>query len=357
MKSIVSSGCEVHFDKLCYEALNEFISVKNPSKIIVLVDTNTQEYCLKLFLSQLKTNIHFEVLSIEAGEEYKTIDTCLKLWNELSNLGTDRESLIINLGGGVITDLGGFVACTFKRGIRYINVPTSLLAMVDASVGGKTGVDLGNLKNQIGVIDSGEMVLVDIDYLKTLPENQLKSGYSEMLKHGLIYDRDYWDRLKNHKDLSDINLSNEIHRSVEIKNEIVKEDPYEKGLRKTLNFGHTLGHAVESYFLSLEDGTPLLHGEAIGIGMILESYISSELLNFPKDDLAQITQVFNCLFNNIHIEIDQQQAIIELMKFDKKNSHGNINFVLLEEIGKPKIDCIVKNSVILEAFEYYNKSL
>lgn len=358
MESIATSGCPVHFENKSYNELKQFITDQNPSKIIVLVDNNTQEFCLKPFLDKLDIEQKIEILSVKAGEAHKTIETCIRCWNELTELGADRKSLILNLGGGVITDLGGFVACTYRRGINYINIPTSLLAMVDASIGGKTGVDLGSLKNQIGIIKSGEMVLVDSTYLKTLPENQLKSGFSEMLKHGLIYDKVYWNRLKSFKNFKNLDLIEEIYRSVEIKNEIVEQDPLENGLRKTLNFGHTLGHAVESYFLDSEDdGESLLHGEAIGIGMILESFISSRKFGFPEEDLIEITSVFNGLFDYRSIDLDQQKEILKLMKFDKKNSHGNINFVLLEEIGKPKIDCKVDSSIICEAFDYFNSQL
>src|SRR5690606_8117761 len=224
---------------------------------------------------------------------------------------------------------------------------------VDASVGGKTGVDLGALKNQIGVIISGEMVLIDTQFLDTLPQNHLKSGFAEMLKHGLIYDRNYWDKLTDLSKLTFNDLDALIYESVEIKKAIVTQDPHENGLRKTLNFGHTLGHAIESLFLSHPEKEELLHGEAIAIGMIMECFISSELLGFPENDLEHITKVFNNIFPKIVIESSDYEVIIDLLKYDKKNEHGNINFVLLEEIGKPKVDCLVENDVLIKAFEYY----
>jgi 3-dehydroquinate synthase len=260
---------------------------------------------------------------------------------------------MINLGGGVVTDLGAFVASTFKRGIQYINVPTTLLSMVDASVGGKTGVDLGALKNQIGVIKTGAMVLIDTSYLDTLPANELRSGYAEMLKHGLIQNEDYWNRLRDLSNLTLNNLDELIYESVIIKNNVVTEDPRENGLRKTLNYGHTIGHAIESLFLEKANKTTLLHGEAIAIGMILATYISNKQLGFPEQKLSDVKVTMIDLFGKVEFDKNDYQDIINLLKFDKKNSHGNINFVLLNDIASPKIDCIVENKLILDAFEYY----
>ena len=354
MNSIQTKTYAVHFNSSCYEQLNAYINDNNFSSLYILVDTNTHNYCLSKFIVQIQTEVPIEIIEIEAGEQHKTIDTCVGVWNALSDLGADRKSLMLNLGGGVVTDLGGFVACTFKRGITYINIPTSLLAMVDASVGGKTGVDLGAIKNQVGVIHSGDMVLVDTSFLDTLPQNHLKSGLAEMLKHGLIYDRKYWNTLANLSQLTLNDLDALIYESIEIKKDIVTQDPLENGVRKHLNFGHTLGHAIESYFLSDDTKNELLHGEAIAIGMILECYISSELLGFSKDDLTQIKTAINSLYPKVSIETSDYSAIIDFLKFDKKNAHGNINFVLLEAIGKPKIDCLVDNELIIKSFEYYN---
>lgn len=353
MNSIQANTYSIHFNTNIYKQLNLHLSEVDYSKIFILVDSNTHQYCLPKLMGNLTTNILIETIEIEAGEQFKTIDTCVGVWNALSELGADRKSLIINLGGGVVTDLGGFVACTFKRGVRYINIPTSLLAMVDASVGGKTGVDLGALKNQIGVINTGEMVLIDTAFLDTLPQNELKSGLAEMLKHGLIYDRTYWNQFTDLSKLTLNDLDALIYESVKIKQTIVTKDPLEIGIRKHLNFGHTLGHAIESYFLSNPNKDHLLHGEAIAIGMVLDCYISAELLQFPKDDLKQITSVINSIYSHVTINTSDYDAIIELLKYDKKNTHGNINFVLLEAIGQPKNDCLVDNTLIVRAFEYY----
>ncbi|MCL4133165.1 UNVERIFIED_CONTAM: hypothetical protein GTU68_013513 [Idotea baltica] len=275
------------------------------------------------------------------------------VWEALSEYNADRKSLLINLGGGVVTDLGGFVASTYMRGITYINIPTSLLAMVDASVGGKTGVDLGALKNQVGVINEGEMVGVDTSFLSTLPQNEMVSGFAEMLKHGLIYDKAYWNTLTHLENLDISDLDQLIYDSVLIKNKVVTEDPKELGLRKILNFGHTLGHAIESYFLENADKTPLLHGEAIAIGMILEAYISTKTCELNKDELDVISEGILKTFAKVDINKQDLAIIINLLKHDKKNSHGIVRFVLLEAIGKPKIDCVVSNELIFEAFDYY----
>ena len=355
MNSIETKTYTVHFNAKAYTELNNYIENYQFSKIFILVDSNTHELCLAKFMAQLETKIAIEVIEIEAGEQHKTIDTCVGVWNALSDLGADRKSLMLNLGGGVVTDLGGFVACTFKRGIKYINIPTSLLAMVDASVGGKTGVDLGALKNQVGVISSGDMVIIDTSYLDTLPQNQMKSGLAEMLKHGLIVDKAYFDKLTDLSKLTLNDLDELIHESVDIKKTIVTKDPLEQNERKHLNFGHTLGHAIESYFLSHPEKEELLHGEAIAIGMILECFISAEILNLPKQDLEYITKALNNIYKPVIIDPSDYDAIIELLKYDKKNEHGNINFVLLDTIGKPKIDCLVDNELIIRSFEYYKQ--
>ena len=352
MNSISTKNAIVHFNPKVYSELNSFIAISQPSKIFVLVDTNTHIHCLPRFLLQMHSGeVTIEVIEIPDGEDHKTLDICISVWESLSKHRADRKSLLINLGGGVVTDLGGFVASTYMRGIDYVNIPTSLLAMVDASVGGKTGVDLGVLKNQIGVISEGRLVLVDTSYLATLPLNHMVSGFAEMLKHGLIYDKSYWHKLTKLKGLDASSLDELIYESVVIKNSVVSQDIYEQGLRKTLNFGHTLGHAIESYYLKRD--IPLLHGEAIAIGMILESYLSSELCGLPTDELKSISSEILKTFKKTDFSGTDYEEIIALMAHDKKNSHGIIKFVLLEAIGKPKLNCEASNAVILEAFKYY----
>lgn len=355
MQSIHTKNAVVHFNSQIYTELNRYIKEQNPSKIFILVDTNTHDLCLPKFMANLNSgDIETEVMEMPDGEEHKTIDICTGVWEAMSQYNADRKSLLINLGGGVVTDLGGFVASTYMRGITYINVPTSLLAMVDASVGGKTGIDLGVLKNQVGIISEGKMVLIDVSFLETLPQNQMVSGFAEMLKHGLIADKAYWYTLTHLEDLDISELDKLIYDSVIIKNNIVMQDPTENGLRKTLNFGHTLGHAIESYFLDNDEKITLLHGEAIAIGMILEAYISSRTNGLPENELLEITEGILKTFSKNNIDETDYNFIIDLMKHDKKNSHGIIKFVLLKTIGKAKIDCEVPNSIILDAFNYYN---
>ncbi|MDU8886157.1 3-dehydroquinate synthase [Yeosuana sp. MJ-SS3] len=354
MNSITANDCVIHFNESSYQALNEHLKTSNYSKVFIIVDENTHKYCLPSFLENIEGLNDTEIIEIESGETNKTIETCVGIWNTLSDLEADRKSLIINLGGGVITDLGGFVASTFKRGIKFINVPTSLLSMVDASVGGKTGVDLGHLKNQIGVIINPEMVMINTEFLKTLPNIQLKSGMAEMLKHGLIKSKAYWEKFSDLSNLTYKDLDELIYESILIKKDIVDQDPYEKKLRKTLNFGHTLGHAIESYFLSNPSKKELLHGEAIAIGMILETHISTSLLGFSEDLCQSIKALMIKTYGKEQIDAKDFEPIVQLLKYDKKNEHGNINFVLLEKIGKPKIDCTVDEELIYNAFKFYN---
>lgn len=353
MKEIIKNKGSVYCNSNNWGSLNNKIKEINPSKIFTLVDTNTKRDCLPLFLKKNSFNESVEVLEIPDGEINKNINTCSLLWNKLSENGADRNSLIINLGGGVVTDLGGFVASTFKRGVVFINIPTTLLSMVDASVGGKNGVDLGLLKNQIGIINNPEMVLIDTTFLKTLPENQIISGYAEMLKHGLIHSREYWDKVKSFDILKIDELEDLIWESVLIKNDVITKDPFEKNLRKKLNYGHTLGHAIESYSLDQNKFPDLLHGEAIAIGMILTAYISFKQLDFPEQTLSDISHHIIKKFNKSLFNKEDINAVIELLKFDKKNYNGKVLFVLLNDIGNHKLNCEVSNSLIFEAFEYY----
>ena len=353
--TIFSNDSRVIFNDQAYLELNNLLADHRYSKLFLLVDQNTHQHCLSSFLGKLDKEHEFEIIEIPAGEAHKQIETCSQVWAAISELGGDRKSLLINLGGGVVTDLGGFVAATYMRGIEFINIPTSLLAMVDASVGGKTGVDLGPLKNQVGVFTEPLMVLVDVEYLKTLPPNELRSGLAEMLKHGLICDKNYWEQLSEMDKLDPSALQDLIYRSVEIKNQVIKQDPKESGLRKILNFGHTLGHAIESYFLEQPDKTTLLHGEAIAIGMIMESYLSVHLTGLSQEKLEQIKDVFSNYYPSQEISSEELESIIELMRFDKKNNNGKVNFALLKDIAKPIWDINAGNELIHRALEYYKK--
>lgn len=353
MQSIQANNYPVHFNETGYEKLNQHLKENKYSNLFIIVDSNTNEYCLSKFLPLLETDLTIEIIEFEAGEINKNIETCIEIWNVLTELGADRKTLIINIGGGVVTDLGGFVASTFKRGVDFIHIPTTLLSMVDASVGGKNGVDLGNLKNQIGVINTPKMVLIDTQYLETVPQNEMRSGLAEMLKHGLIFDKAYWESFLDLKSIDFDDLDGLIHRSVEIKNVIVMQDPTEKNIRKSLNFGHTLGHAIESYFLENKNKTTLLHGEAIAAGMILESYISLHKNLITSEEYNQIKSTLKSIYDDIIFEKDDIEPILELLIHDKKNEYGMIQFALIEGIGKIKINQSVENELILNAFEDY----
>jgi len=354
MKSIASVNNYIHFGETAYQSLNSYLKESQPSKVFILVDSHTKDLCLPRFLQLLVTDITIEVIEIDPGEKEKNITTCNGIWETLSELDADRKSLLINLGGGVVTDLGGFVASTFKRGIAYINIPTSLLGMVDAAVGGKTGVDLGKLKNQIGVISNAEMVLIDTSFLSTLSASEMRSGLAEMLKHGLIYNLTYWKKMSDLSQLTLEDLDALIYESILIKNNIVTQDLNEDGIRKTLNFGHTLGHAIESYFLEHKE-KPLLHGEAVAVGMILAAYLSNQLKDLGDLPTQEIKEVILKTFAKVEFQKKDLAPIIELMKYDKKNSHGNINFVLLSKIGEPIIDCQVPNDLIEKSFQFYSE--
>lgn len=355
MTPIQTDNYTIFFNEESFVYLQNLLQPEAYSKIFVLVDENTNEYCLPYFLANLPTEIEIEIIEIEAGEEHKNMYTCMDLWHTFIDLEADRKSILLNLGGGVITDIGGFVASTFKRGIEFINIPTTLLAMVDASIGGKNGVDLGNLKNQIGVINEPKSVIILSKFLETLPSNQMRSGLAEMLKHGLIYDKSYWNTLKNLNDLNTEDLDVLIKQSIDIKIEIVSQDLNENGIRKALNFGHTLGHAIESYFLEFEENKKLLHGEAIAIGMILESHLSFQLNLISKEDFAEIKYIITDVFEKIQFEETDVPNILKLLVFDKKNEFGNVKFTLLNKIGESKINQTVDESLILLAFEDYLK--
>lgn len=351
MKPIQAIDYTIEFGTEGYQTLHKLIEKKDYSKIFILVDENTFEHCYPRFIAKLEVSMPIEVIEIDAGEDYKTIDTCIGVWNAITELGGDRKGVLITLGGGVITDLGGFVASCFKRGIDFINIPTTLLAMVDASVGGKTGVDLGVLKNQIGVFANPQLVIIDQNYLKTLNKRDFTSGLAEVIKYALTFDMELLKELKN---ISSDNLESVIGKSIQIKNKVVIEDPKEEHLRKVLNFGHTIGHAIESYYLDAEDKDSLTHGEAIAIGMICETYLSQIVFDISDEMVAQIKSDILSIFKKVTIQAEDFEAIISLLKHDKKNNKGKVNFVLLQGFESFAIDCQVTTSQIMDSFEFYN---
>lgn len=353
MHSILAQNYSIHFNEKGYAELNQFLIENKYSSVFIITDTNSNEYCLPIFLGNLAADLRIEIIEFENGESNKNIETCIQIWEALTELGADRKSIILNLGGGVVTDLGGFIASTFKRGIDFIHIPTTLLAMVDASIGGKNGIDLGSLKNQIGVINAPKMVLIDSVYLATLQSSEMRSGLAEILKHGLIYDKKYWQHFQDLSELDDSDFDSIIYESIKIKNEIVAQDPIENGIRKALNFGHTLGHAIESYFLESENKVTLLHGEAIAIGMILESCISWKKNLITAAEYLEIKNTIKNIFGEIVFDKNDLNPILNLLIHDKKNEHGNIQFVLLDGIGKTIINQVIENELIEKAFEDY----
>lgn len=351
MTSINNDAYSIHFQEVIYKKLNTHVAVQKPSVIFVLVDENTMQHCYPNFMARLETTARIEVIEIEAGELHKNIETCAGVWSALVELGCDRNSLMINLGGGVVTDLGGFVASTIKRGIPFIHVPTSLLAMVDAAIGGKNGVDLGALKNQIGVINTPLMTLIDSSFLNTLSHRELVNGSIEMFKHGLIADRTYWEAIKANTNYTSETFAQLIYKSVLIKNDIATSDPFEKGARKALNYGHTIGHAIESYCMEHDNQPDLLHGEAVAAGILIESYLSTQLCGLPQDAYENIKTWYKNLGLQLHFNKTDVTAMLELMKYDKKNVNGEIRFVLLARIGQFKTDVTAPESLVRLGFE------
>lgn len=348
---IQSSSYSIHFQSDGYKKLNELISKNAYSSVFILVDSNSFEKCYVRFIPKLETNVRIEIIEIDPGEEFKNLDTCYGVWKALTELGADRKSLLIALGGGVITDLGGFVAGTYKRGIDFVNIPTTLLSMVDAAVGGKTGVDLGVLKNQIGIFLNPKLIVVDLVYLETLDKREIKSGLAEVIKYALTFDISLLEDIKNVNDYIDSEI---IEKSIQIKNSIVIKDPFEKNLRKVLNFGHTIGHAVESYFLENNKKEALKHGEAIAVGMICESYLSCKICGLPENKLTTVKNYISSIFKKVTILDSDLEFIFEYLKHDKKNTAGEINFVLLNDFEKFELDCKVSTDLIKESIYFYN---
>lgn len=355
MNSIRSTGYSVHFGDKAYQSLNQYMNKEYCSKIFVLVDNNTREHCWPILKNQMESNHAMEALEIRAGEKFKNLETCQQIWEQLSVLGADRKSVIINLGGGVITDMGGFVASCFKRGIRFINIPTTLLSMVDASVGAKTGIDLGVLKNQIGLFSNPEMVLIDPEYLKTVSDREMRSGLAEIIKYGYTFDKSLWEEIRTFDSVDLTRIVPLVHKSVEIKNQVVLDDLHESGLRKTLNFGHTAGHAIESYFLDKDFKNDLTHGEAIAAGMVIELYYSSKVCDLPLHWAEELKDFVRKFYGEIDINAEDCDSIMDLMVFDKKNVSGVINFVLLEAMENCKIDQQISSELIREGLLYFSE--
>ena len=330
------------------ESLPAFFRQKAYSKIIVLTDTNTKKFCYPM-LKDLLPKHHLIV--VKSGENHKNLATCEQIWAEMTKNELDRHALMINLGGGVIGDMGGFCAATYKRGIDFIQIPTTLLSQVDASVGGKLGIDFQGFKNHLGVFNIPKDVLIDPIFLKTLSYRELRSGFAEIIKHCLIADGEKWFEIRQ-KDLAEQNLSDLIAHSVAIKKKVVEQDPTEQGLRKILNFGHTLGHAIETYFLE-NPKKRLLHGEAIAAGMICEAFIAHQRKMIDSKTLSEIEEFIFSVYGKAPIQATDIQAITTHTLQDKKNKGKQIRFSLIDGIGSCAYDIVVSKNEMKKALEYY----
>jgi 3-dehydroquinate synthase len=325
-------------------------------KLFILTDRHTHALCMPLFnhLPALEEAVE---ITIESGDDHKTLEALSRVWMQLSLHGATRHSLLLNLGGGMVTDLGGFAAASFKRGINYINIPTTLLSMVDAAVGGKTGINFNGLKNEIGLFAPAATVLIEAGFLRSLDAENLLSGYAEMLKHGLIKDIAHWRELLTF-DINQVDfraLQRWIGASVAIKQEIVEQDPFEHGLRKALNFGHTVGHAFES--LALAQNRPMLHGYAVAWGIVCELYLSHVITGFPLDKMRQTIQFIQENYGAFPFDCHQYDQLHDLMLHDKKNRSGIVNFTLLKEIGQPCLNQTATKELINETFDFYRECM
>lgn len=324
-------------------------------KIFILTDQTTHDMCLPKLQNFLCLK-GAQSIVIKAGDTNKTLDSLAEVWTALSQGGATRHSLMINLGGGMVTDLGGFAASTFKRGIDFINIPTTLLAMVDASVGGKTGINFGGLKNEIGVFSDSKFVIINTQFLDTLDHDNICSGYAEMLKHGLISDNKHWAELVSFNlaqpDLAQ--LQRMVAESIKVKERIVTEDPHEHGIRKALNLGHTVGHALESF--AMKHGRPVLHGYAVAYGMVCELYLSARKTDFPTDKMHQTVRFILDHYGRLPYTCDDYPELLELMRHDKKNTSGIINFTLLGGIGDIRINQTATKEEIEEALDFLREA-
>lgn len=325
----------------------------NPNFIIVLCDTNTKKLCFPILENIISQN-NFKVFEIEASENSKNIDQVVDLWKQMSFIEANRNSLLVNIGGGTVSDTGGFVASTYHRGIPYINVPTTLLAMVDAAIGGKTGINFSGFKNQIGTFYLPEGLFIYPDFLQTLPIKHLRAGYAEMIKHALLSDKSYYQNFVVKQFPEQILNYNDIAKSAMIKQAIVENDMYEKGQRKKLNFGHTIAHAMEAFNFRGSLAPELTHGEAVAIGIVAELYLSEVLCNFPKSVVKEICSIIKNNFEYYNFKEENIDDVVRLMHSDKKNtSIGEINFSLLKDLGGEFEVCSVSKEIIADSLRFY----
>jgi len=327
--------------------LRLFIQKKGYSKVAVLTDENTVQHCYPLLKEFLPEHL---LITVKSGEEHKTLDTCDAIWTAMTNEFLDRHSVLIIVGGGVLGDMGGFCASTYKRGIDFILIPTTLLAMTDASIGGKLGIDYKGFKNHIGLFQEPALNLIHHDFLKTLPEKELRSGFAEVIKHALISDRQLWNELRSNS------LENQpweilLRHSAEFKSSVAERDPKESGLRKILNAGHTIGHALESFRLG--QGNTILHGEAVAFGLVCEAYIANKKNMLSETERNEIVSYILGIFGKIPTKEEDKVKIIGLCRQDKKNKDNVIYMALLNGIGKARWDCEVTEDTIVESLTFY----
>ena len=353
MQTIQLSDYAIYIGDI-WSDLNNLLKKRNYPKIGILVDENTAQYCLPIFQKNLP-DIRFSTWLIPAGESFKNIQTCQQIWQQMMESDVNRNALTINLGGGVIGDMGGFCASTFKRGMDFLQMPTTLLSQVDASIGGKLGIDFMQVKNSIGLFQNPQAVMIAPEFLNTLPLSEIRSGFAEIIKHTLIKDATQWEELKKITDLSAVDWTTFLVPSLTIKKQIVEADPFEKGIRKALNFGHTVGHAIEGW--ALETARPLLHGEAIAIGMICEAWLSYKIAGLPKFALDEIVNFILKIYDPYPLNQAAYSDFIQLMTKDKKNEDGAINFTLIPKIGEALINQTASPSLIEESLQFYNECL
>ena len=342
-------------ENICAET-DRVVAAIGPDRVYVLTDETTGRLCRPL-LAAASSLAGATWLSVAPGDEHKTLASLADVWRSLSGGGASRRSLLVCLGGGMVTDLGGFAAATFKRGIACVNIPTTLLAMVDAAVGGKTGINFDGLKNEVGAFSSPRAVVIDTEFLRTLDAHNLRSGYAEMLKHGLISSREMLVSLLRFDIAAPdyARLQAMVAESIAVKEDVVRRDPCEHGLRKALNLGHTAGHAFES--LALARQQPVLHGYAVAWGLVCELYLSHLKAGFPLDDLRHTVSYIAGRYGRFALGCDDYDDLLSLMRHDKKNVGGVINFTLLEQPGRVRLDCTATREEIFESFDFFRDSL
>lgn len=348
MKTMKIEGnyCRLEIGSILEGGFQAYLKTFENQKIVILVDENTHDYCLEYLITSFPELERAEIMLLPCGEENKVMEVCFQVWQAFTEYHVERKDLVINLGGGVVTDMGGFIASVFKRGLTFIHVPTSLLGMVDAAIGGKNGIDLDGYKNQLGTITQPACVFIDSGFLATLPAEEIFNGYAEMLKHALIGDVALWKEIRHIQSEDELIQQEVIVKAIRVKTNIIEQDPLEGGLRKKLNFGHTVGHALESYFLQ---STPISHGHAVALGMIAESYISMKRNLLTKEAYKEIESTIIRSFPMIQLQAEDVSQVISLMYQDKKNEAGQIRSCLLDGIGSCMYDQEVKEEEIGES--------